>query len=159
MENLKKGDIITIFGISDWMASTTHATFKATGDYSQDKPIFTDNKKGARKKFTFRALDKNDQLVFLGDAPFMADGEVTIPAVPPSIFTKKVMRGNACLNLVGDPEVIKDWILNKNINKNFSRFDSVILISGEFLNKETPLFPEVPTDPAVVQRIRNTTNS
>ena len=93
--------------------------------------------------------------MFLGDAPFKADGEVVIDR-PGSVFTSKIMRGNACLNLVGDPAVIKDWIMNKNLNASFSRFDSVILIDGE---KETPLFPDVPTSHAVVLRIRETVTS
>ena len=156
MDKLKKGDLVTVFGISDWMGSTTHGTFKATGDYSLDKPIFTDNKKGARKKFTLRPFEKPDQLVFLGDTPFKSDGEVTKPVVTAGCFTSTLMRGNACLNLVGDIEVIKDWVLNKNINKNFTRFDEVIHIGGGELETETPVFPEVPTSHAVVERIRNT---
>ena len=58
---------------------------------------------------------------------------------------------NACLNFVGDSEIIKDYILYKNLNKEFTRFDEVIIIDGE---KEIPLFPQVPTSHAVVERIR-----
>lgn len=148
--NLKKGDIVTIFGISDFMASTTHGEFKATGMVSNGQAVFTENKKGARKKFTLRNLEAPDRLVFIGSAPFKTDGETELPGSGP--FSSRMMRGNACFNLTGDPEVIKDWIQNKNINEKFTQFDSVIWINSE--GKEIPLFPEVETNHAVVKSIR-----
>ena len=154
LTNLKKGDLVSIFGVSDFMGSTTHKVIKATGDYTADgKPIFTDNKKGARKKYTMRSLDKKDMLVFLGDAPFKTDGEVPVSLRGDGIFTSTMMRGNACLNLVGDPVVIKDYILNKNLNTSFTCFDYVLIIDVD-ADKETPLFPDVPTSHAVVERVR-----
>ncbi len=152
MNTLKKGDIITIIGISDWMATTTRNTLKATGLTTSDgKPVFTDNKKGARKKFTIRKLGRSD-LCFKGEVPFKLDSEVVTPGRPgDTIFSTQTFRGNACINLVGDPTLIKEYITSRNINPDFHAFDAVILIDGD---KETPLFPEVPTTHAVVERIR-----
>ena len=150
MENLKKGDVVNIFGIGDFMAQTTHTAVKATGQYTADgKPVFTENKEGARKRFTLREF-KKDTLVFLGDVPFKTDGETELGGGE-GVFTTRMMRGNACLNFTGNPAEIKEWIETKNINKNFTAYDAVIHIDGE---KETPLFPEVPTTHAVVLGIR-----
>ncbi len=149
-ETLKKNDIVHIFGISEWMANTTHSEMKFTGDFTGEKPIFKENKKGARKLFSLRTPEKEDQLVFIGEVPFKTDGE-TPGIVRESGFTSSIMRGNACFNLTGDPQVIKDYVSHRNINKNFTRYDSVIHIDGE---KETPLYPQVPTSSAPVQAIR-----
>lgn len=149
MKTLQKNAIVTVIGIGGF-ATTTKVTVVYTGQTDlSGRSIYKENKKGARKKFTFRAFSK-DTLVFEGEVPFKIDSEVTQPST--NGFTSTLMRGNACLNLVGDPATIKDYITTKNLNENFSRFDSVLIINGR---KEVPLFPEVPTNRAVVERIRN----
>ncbi|MFH0989863.1 MAG: hypothetical protein V1799_07600 [bacterium] len=87
---------------------------------------------------------ENDRLVFEGwDLPVSTD-----------MKSFSTFRGNACLNLVGDPEVIRDFIDNRNLNPRFSRKDIVLLIPGPDCGNEIPLYPEVETYHAVVQRIR-----
>lgn len=154
MKTFVKNEVVTIISISDWMANIIKSVYKATGEtHTNGKPIFKDNKKGTRKQFTLK--DFNDStLVFSGMVPFRIDSEVIIER-PGSAFTSRMMRGNACLNLVGDPTVIRKYIQHDNLNENFKRYDEVILIEGE---KETCLFPEVETSHAVVMRIRNTIN-
>lgn len=152
MDKLKKGDVLTIIGISDSWGATTKNQVKATGENTADgKAIFKENKKGARKMFTLRNLDAKDKLIFADDVPFLIDSEEK-PKSDGGMFVTQTIHMNACINLVGDAEVIKDWILNKNLNRSFTSFDVVILKDGE---KETALFPEVETSHAVVARIRN----
>lgn len=152
---LKKDDILTIFSISDFMANTTKSQVRATGEYTASgQPIFKENKKGARKMFTLRNLDKKDTLVFLGEVPFKTDGEVK--TVSATGFTTSTMRGNACLNLAGNSKDIIYYIIHNNTNENFTAYDVVIHIDGA---NETPLFPNAPTSHAVVERIRNTVNA
>lgn len=153
MKDLKKGDLLTIIGISDFMANTSFNVVKATGDYTDGKPILTENKKGARKKFTLRNLDKKDTLVFKGEVPFKRDFDVPKTGTSPSGFTSTIMRGNACINLVGDAAIIKDYVLHKNLNSNFTAYDTVLLIDVD-KDAETPLFPDTPTSHAVVMRVR-----
>ena len=158
MHTFKKDDILTIIGISSFMATTTRTTYRATGEEHEGKPVFKENKPRVRKKFTLRTPDvtqmERDQLVFVssnGKNPFPLplDSEVTVKS--DSYFETTSYRGNACINIVGDPLEIRALIESGNINKNFSRYDSVLAIEGE---KETPVYPEVETSHAVVQRIR-----
>ena len=149
MDNINKGDVLTIIGISDFMETTTRASVKATGITTSDgRQIFTENKKGARKKFTLRAFG-NEKIVFKGEVPFKIDSEVERP--DGKGFTVRKFSGNACFNFVGDPNVIKDYVSYRNLNTAFTKYDAVILVDGD---KEIPLYPNVETSHAVVQRIR-----
>lgn len=126
LNTLKKGDILHTFGISDYLAHTIHGCVKATGVLAPDgRMIFTHNKKGAKKKFLLKSDMGSDTLAFVGDIPFMADSD-----------TSK-WSGSATLNLVGDAAVIKDWILTKNLNPNFTGFDKVMIANG---HDTKPLF-------------------
>lgn len=152
---LNKGDIITIIGISDWMATTTRNEVKACGFLSSGKEVFTENKKGARKKFTLRGdLENydNNKLVFRNTYPFKISGEISRND-PNSLFTVTKMSGNACINIYGTPEEIRFSIEHNNINKAFTSFDSVIALDPD-TDAETPVYPEVQTEHAVVKRIR-----
>jgi len=146
--NLKKGDLVTILGISSFMGNTTKTVIQYTGNLTSDgKQIFKEPKKGARKKFTIRPFN-DEVMAFVGDVPFKIDSEIT---TNDGVFSSRIMRGNACFNLVGDSSEIKDWIMNRNINPDFKKYDYVLLVDGD---KEIPLFPEVPTSHAVVARVR-----
>ena len=156
MEQLLKGDIITIIGISDWMATTTRNEIKACGFLSNGKEVFTENKKGARKKFTLREpLDayRNDTLIFRNVYPFKISGEVSRPSG--TGFTVTKMSGNACINIYGTPEDIRFSIEHNNINKSFTKYDVVIALDPD-TDAETPVYPEVQTEHALVKRIRET---
>lgn len=155
--NYPKGTIIHKFGVGSMMAQTTHTQVVSTGEQTSDgKLIVKENKKGARKRYVMRtdAID-NGTLLFIGDVPFKTDGETKLPP-DASSFSRTLMRGNACLNLTGDPAVIKEWIETKNLNPAFTRFDTVIHIDGE---TETPLYPEAETSHAVVLRMRAKINA
>lgn len=150
---LNKGDIITIIGISDWMATTTRNEVYATGEEHNGKPVFKESPK-KRKKFTLREDLENygpSNLVFRNVYPFKISGEVSRPSG--TGFTVTKMSGNACLNIYGTPEEIRFSIEHNNINKAFTKYDAVIALDPE-TDVETPVYPEVQTEHAVVKRIR-----
>jgi len=146
----KKDEIIHVFGISSFMATTTHQVWKATGiETPEGQPIVKENKKGSRKTYVIK-INEPDMLVFVGDVPFVTDSER--PAVDSGTgMMVTSYSGNACINLVGDIQVIKLFIEDFNLNKNFTKFDTVIHLDGKI---ETPVFPESDTHHSVVQRIR-----
>lgn len=156
MKTFNKGEVITVIGVSDFLACTVRRVYKATGEYTPEgKPVFTKNEKGARKKVTLRAFGKSD-LVFSGDVPFKLDSEVQQPSTTPGIFSVTHWRGNACINLVGHGGTIVHHIIKANLNPEFIAYDIVMLIEND---KEIPLFPEHPTNHAVVLRVREKTNA
>lgn len=151
-EIFKKDSIFTVISISDWMACTTKRMVKATGLFSNGLPVFKDAKKGARKLYTIPSLFNSGTMIFAGEIPFKIDSEVKSTREGfGGVFETTTMRGNACYNFVGDPVVIKDYIRTKNLNETFSKLDAVVWIEGE---NEVPLFPEMETSHAVVQKIR-----
>jgi len=140
-----EGQRLTIFEISSMMAMTHKREIQICGELNGR---VTYRVHGERKMFYLPTFNES-ALIFEGwDIPIKYDGEITTQG---AYFQTSTSRGNACLNLVGDMQLIKEWVQSKNLNENFTRFDEVIHIDGE---KETPVFPEVPTHHAVVERIR-----
>ena len=139
------GTKLTLIEISPWMAMTVKREIEITGELGG--------------KVTFKPKDKRRQyylptftessLVFEGwDLPIKIDSEVE---KMDTYFMTSTSRGNACLNLVGPIEIIREYAQTKNLNEKFTRFDVVIQIEGE---KEIPVFLNCPTQHAVVERIR-----
>jgi len=153
---LIKNDIITVVGISSWMANTTRSEYKYYGNY-QGVDACTKNEKGARKKYHTPNLTNNekDVLTFLNCNPFKISGEITRDTG--TGFTSTLTLGNACLNFYGTVEEVKD-IVAQNLNENFRAFDTVMAIDVE-TDESTPVYPEVPTGHAVVlkERAKQTT--
>jgi len=140
-----EGQRLTIFEISSMMAMTHKREIQICGELN-DRVTFRIH--GQRKMFYLPKFNES-ALIFDGwDIPIKYDGEITRQGAH---FQTSTIRGNACLNLVGDMQLIREWVQSKNLNENFTRFDVVIHIDGA---KETPVFPEVPTSHAVVERIR-----
>jgi len=147
---LIKNDIITVVGISSWMAHTTRSEYKYYGNY-HGVDACTENKKGARKKFhTPKITDgEKDQLIFLNCKPFKIAGEIARSSGGMMVTS---FSGNACLNIHGTVEEVKE-IVAQNLNENFRAFDTVMAIDVE-TDESTPVYPEVPTGHAVVLRER-----
>jgi hypothetical protein len=151
-ETLNKGDVITIIGISDWMAHTVKNEVKACGFLSSGKEVFTENKKGARKKFTLRFLlhaAADDQLIFRNTFPFKIAGEISRQST--NGFTSTKISGNACINIYGTPEDIREHISRYNMNQNFNAFDRVFCTTEDSDEFDTPVYPEAPTTSALIQ--------
>lgn len=105
------------------------------------QPALAFKNRGKRKLFLFREPD-NDTLVFEGwDIPVKTDQELR--------RTDGCTRfsGNACINLAGDPAVLKEWIETKNLNPLFGdRLKSNILLhkAEDGCNDDgTLLYPEL----------------
>lgn len=140
-----QGTKLTIIDISSFMATTTKRVVEITGEI--DSRV-TFKEPGKRKQY-FLPNFTDSTLVFEGaDIPLKIDSEITTQG---EHFAVTKYRGNACLNLVGPIETIREYIQTKNLNEKFARFDVVIQIEGE---KEIPVFLNCPTQHAIVERIR-----
>jgi len=139
------GTRLTLIEISPWMAMTVKREIEITGELGGK---ITFKPKGKRKQYYLPVFTESS-LVFEGwDLPIKIDSEIEKQGV---YFMTSTSRGNACLNLVGPIETIRDYVQSKNLNEKFTRFDVVIQIDGE---KEIPVFLNCPTQHAVVERIR-----
>jgi len=139
------GTRLTLIEISPWMAMTVKREIEITGELN-GKVTF--KPKGKRKQYYLPTFTESS-LVFEGwDLPIKIDSEIEKQG---SYFVTTTSRNNACLNLVGPIETIREYIQTKNLNEKFARFDVVIQIEGE---KEIPVFLNCPTQHAVVERIR-----
>lgn len=143
MENLK-GMQVTVFGITGFaMTKVARGTVYSV---QGDKIVVELPRASHKRKVQLMGFPlDHDTLVFLGDAPFKADRE-----------SSNVAHGNACLNLVGDIAVVKEWIENKNLNTNFAHRDSVMMVTpnGGFDSSFQPVYPDVPTHSAPVEGYR-----
>jgi len=109
--NLKVGMLLTTFSISGF-AHTVRSEIKIT-DILSNQVIFSP--KGKRKKYYLKV--ENDTLVFEGwDLPIKDDY---------AVFSNMFM-GNAKLNLGGmEPEELKKFILEKNINPKYNDYSRI----------------------------------
>ena len=155
---MTKGDIITIIGISPWMAHTTKTEYKYYGIYNGVSAC-TENKKGARKKFHTPNYThgEKDQLAFL-NLPFKVQVAGDIERPTANGMTICQFSGNACLNIHGTVEEVRALIGTHNLNENFRAFDTVMAIDVE-TDEATPVYPEVPTGHAVVLKEREKQNA
>jgi len=139
------GTRLTLIEISPWMAMTTKREIEITGELG-GKTTF--KPRGKRKQYYLPTFAESS-LVFEGwDLPIKIDSEVEKMG---TYFMTATSRDNACLNLVGPIETIREYVQTRNLNEKFARFDVVIQIDGE---KEIPVFLNCPTQHAVVERIR-----
>ena len=150
---MTKGDIITIIGISPWMAHTTKTEYKYSGIYNGVSAC-TENKKGARKKFHTPNYThgEKDQLTFL-NLPFKVQVAGDIERPTANGMTICQFSANACLNIHGTVEEVRDLIGTHNLNENFRAFDQVFAIDRD-TDEATAVYPEVPTGHAVVLKER-----
>jgi hypothetical protein len=138
--NLTKGDIVTIIGISSFMACTARTEMYFTGDYHTiddvSKPIFKESK-AKRKRFTLRSPLQNhgtDKLVFLNlpRTRLVLDSDV---AERQGVMTVTSYSGNACFNFMNTPDDIKS-ILEENLNEDFNEHNSILSLA---LGKDKPV--------------------
>ena len=158
-----KGQPFTIIKISEHLAHTTKeeiivTSLLPTPEFRKaHRPSWrygTFKLKGKRKEFY---LDiKAGSIVFAGHGIVRIDSEVRLSSTGDSGFS-----GNACYNLCGTPEELRNLITTRNLNPEFTALDSVIAIPpGDDARtwydkrRETLAFPEVDTHHAVVQGMR-----
>jgi len=140
------GTKLTLYSVSPFMACTQKLELEITGE-KDNRPTF--KKRGFCREYFLPELIESSLLFEGWDLPLKLDSEVK---VKDGILTKSLFRGNACLNLVAPIEVIAQYVTNRNLNDLFTREDAVIQIDGD---KEIPVFPNAPSQSAVVDRIRS----
>ena len=163
LQRIKVGMLITMFGISDFMANTRKDRLKVKSILPLEfQPAYVDAPRGQYRIGTVVAEGKRKEyyldvdsstLIFEGwDCPIKTDAEIM----------QGSFSGNACLNLGGVPiEELKQWIETRNLNPLFTSRDAVLFVkplAGEddkFRHDEgIPVYPDEPTAHAVVERVR-----
>ncbi len=144
---MQAGQKLTIFSLN-MMAMTSRDEVEFVEERPEAKIVVQERGKPRQRKFRRYLMElERDTLVFDGwDLPITSD-----------MAAGGSFRGNACLNMVGDIVVIRDYVKNRNLNPLFSRFDSVLCVKANDLNTpEVCVFPDVPTSHSVVMTIRET---
>lgn len=116
--------------------------------------------KGKRKEFHLDVNPASD-LVFAGHGTVLVDGDVMSSDPAISRMVSHGFSGNACINLAGTVDEIRELITTRNLNPDFRKHDAVLALppadeARTWYNhdKAEPVFPEVPTTHAVIRRIR-----
>ncbi len=155
--NLKVGQKLTIFTIDSILAMTHRRLIEIRAVEPEPKRAGFDNslrlgtyrERGKRRKEFYLDLP-HDALVFDGwDVPFTADTD----------SEAGMISGNACLNLVGDPAVIREWIESKQLNSEVGdQVKAKILVwPAERSNirvQPKRLYPELETRHAVIESLK-----
>jgi hypothetical protein len=149
---LKVGQRVTLLKIDDMMAMTHRYELEVRlviePTTERDKlRVGGVRQKGKRKEF-YLDLKHDDILLDGWDQPFRTDGEAG-----------GVFSGNACYNLVGDPDVIRQAIETKAVYQVSDSAKAKILVnasprttcddSGTML-----LYPDIETHHAVINRMK-----
>jgi hypothetical protein len=164
------GKPFTLVGVSSTMANTTLEEVIVSSVLPE--PVFlpayahathgtwrygTYKLKGKRKEFHLDVPSERT-LVFSGHGVVMRDWDLPRVREPGRHCTVTTFAGNACINLGGTAVGIRTLIETRNLNPGFSGYDCVMAIPpvGDSYAMDTfiPVFPEVPSHHAVVQRYR-----
>jgi hypothetical protein len=132
-----KGGKFTVFYISDFMATCTRQEIVVSEIRERD---FIFSKKGGRKKFIYPLVNQHyagAPIEYLSHAVFLGHN---LPIVSDSDYTysdrSQLYRGNCRYNFVGDPEKIKMFIDNFQLNPFFDK-ELVEVYSGEIQNRDS----------------------
>ena len=144
MLNLNTGDRITIIGVDSCMALTTKYEVEYQRPWVDDQDRIVVRSRGKRKEIL---LAIKHQLVFKGwDIPVKTDSELYGPG-------GSVMRGNACINLMGTPDDVRGYVEANNI-KPQAKKSHIVAISGPGSDAaEVPVYPELYDGHAVIDRM------
>jgi hypothetical protein len=152
--NLRVGQKLTLIWIDSMMALSHRQEIEVR---SVQEPTRTGYQNEKTRQGTYRVRGKrkdyyldlgHDTLVFDGwDIPFKVDSEVG-----------NTFSGNACFNLVGDPAVIREWVETKQLNTHIgdpAKSEILVWPAKREVNTEgTPLYPEIASTHAVINRIK-----
>ncbi len=163
----------TLIAISDVLAHTTkdEIVVKTLLDVPVFRPRYTGSNtgvwrygtavlKGKRKEFHLDVNPASD-LVFAGHGAVLVDHDVMSSDPATSRMICHGFSGNACINLAGTVEEIRELIVTRNLNPDFRNHDAVLALppadearTWYDHSKAEPVFPDVPTSHAVVRKIR-----
>lgn len=157
LHNLKVGQRLTIISISSMMATTTRqqVTIKTLLPIPKEIPRYSNGPiehirygtmvlAGKRKQYHLDV--RAESFVFDGwEKPFLIDSESPTENWGGMTVTK--YSGNACFNFVGDPDLIRRHM--EELDLNGPATDEM---KAKILIGEVPLYPEIETGHAVVNR-------
>lgn len=140
--DIQPKDKLTIFSINV-MAATSKDEITVE-KIEESRIIFKRGRKRALYAMPFPFT--NDKLVFKGHKIILkTDFE----------HFGNTFCGNACYNLGGLPaSEMRVFIETKNINKNFDKYAHILCMTDD-PDKPKLLYPEIETNHAVIQRIKN----
>lgn len=167
----------TLIGISDSMANTTHDEIIVASllPVPEFRPRYSNSSQGSWRYGTFKLKGKRkefyidirteDTLVFAGHGVVLRDWDLPRRTSGGGGFTVKKFSGNACINLGGTVEFIRQLVTEKNLNPAFKGHELVMAIpplgDGTYGSKNShdhddgiPVFPDEPSTHAVVTRLR-----
>ena len=131
LTKFKKGRKFATVGVNGFINTTYINVLRATGAFIDGKPVFKENKKGAISTFILSDFESDNMLLF----------DVTREALPFEIQgVKEVSMDNGLVNILGDKDIIKEWVMTKNINPFFCAFQKINHIS--YKRQEALLFPD-----------------
>ena len=152
---LATGQKVTLLKIDDMMAMTHRYELEvrsvlkpeAVGYEGRKQRVATVRQKGKRKEF-YLDLAADDIVLDGWDQPFRADTECG-----------GVFSGNACYNLVGDPEVIRDCIESRAVAPVTDSAKAKILVARAARIRCSDddlilLYPDLETHHAVISRMK-----
>lgn len=143
MEKVKEmfvvGNKYKVFSINA-LAMTSASELKIH-ENSERGVIYTEGRK--RKKYRLNLDSLTDMAIFEGwDQPVKADSE-----------DGSMIHGNACLNFIGTPEEVRNWINEKQLNPNLNKGKIICRETADGTEKQ--VFPEnyTPGEHAVIDKI------
>jgi hypothetical protein len=152
---LSQGQRVTLLKIDEGLAMTHRyelevrslTTPEAVGWNKGKMRLAVVRQRGKRKEF-YLDLGAEDILLDGWEVPFKADTEVG-----------GVMSGNACFNLIGEPEAIRQCIENKAIAPVSDALKAKIIVARTPMTNpsdegEELLYPDIDTGHAVVARMK-----
>ena len=153
--NLKTGQRVTLLKIDDMMAMSHRYEMEirsvldplAVGYQGRKQRVATIRQRGKRKEL-YLDLAADDILLDGWNVPFRTDTECS-----------GVFSGNACFNLVGDPEVIRQYIEGRAVFPVSEDAKAKILVCRDprttCSDEATALlYPDIETHHAVVNRMK-----
>jgi hypothetical protein len=153
---LKIGQRVTLLRIDDMMALSHRYELEVrqvlepapTGYQGRQQRVAAVRQKGKRKEF-YLDLGADDIVLDGWDVPFRTDTECS-----------GVFAGNACYNLVGDPEAIRQYIETKAVFPATDDAKAKIIVSREPRTScgdegTALLYPDIETHHAVINRMKD----
>lgn len=170
---LTVGQKLTIISISSMLAHTVATRCKVKEAYPEPQD-WRDYVNGPvkGKRYGVMTIERGRKQFYLGieyrnlafdgwDLPFTVQSEAK-RRPEPGMFTTTSFSGNACINLVGKPEVIRDWVENKALLPVPDDAKGILLYhdvdaDGYIIDPGTDgalLYPDIEVRHAVIDRIR-----
>lgn len=117
LSSLKKGDLITIV-VSYVMTFARRVIFESL--IIQGEKTFVVYKENARKRKTDSERLNDTLLIFAGHVP--------APFVDSDTSTS---MGNCCINMIGQPQQVRDFVAEQNLNPHFNQWGKITYRKAE----------------------------